>query len=500
MFFYLYLILLASAVYWGIARLASHLELRRLARTHGCKPVRRMPQKERIIGLGQFLDDVAAAREHRTLQTAQCRFQELGNTFSGVCMGAYFITTIDSDNVKALLSTRMEHFDSGKQALFGPFIGESMLTTDGAVWKHSRALVRPHLARDRVADLRNLEGHVQNFFSRLPRDGSTVDLQHLFAQLTFDNTMELLLDEKVCSLLSNPGSRLAAVVEAFDSVGSFVNKRAALGPLLRIYRDAEFEAMCKVLHDFVDEIVRKAFENKQHGKAFTDRKAQGFLPSILEDTQDLVKVRFEILGLLLAGRDTAADLLGNLFFVLARKPDVWDKLKQEVDEVLRGDKPSYDSLRELTYHRYVIEEALRLYPPAPALFRQANRPTVLPRGGGIDGRSPIAVPRGTIVSTSTFALQRRQDVYGADADEFRPERWQAMEKLGERPRWEFLPFSAGPRSCMGQAYGMVEMVYIVARMAQEFDNVQNKNDGPWVEKWSITLSSAEGTKVGLVPR
>ncbi|KAK3365841.1 cytochrome P450 [Lasiosphaeria ovina] len=499
MYFYLAL-LVGAAVCWAGFRLVELLKLRGFTRAHGCEPARSMPQSERIVGLGLFLDDVAAAREHRTLQTAQRRFRELGNTFSGVCMGQYFLTTVDSDNVRALLSTRMEDFDSGKKALFGPFIGDSMLTSDGAVWRHSRALVRPHLARDRVADLGKLEGHMQNFFSRLPLDGTTVDLHHLFAQLTFDNTMGLLLDENVCSLLSRPGSRLAQVVEAFERVGGFVNKRAALGPLLRIYRDTEFEAKCKVLHDFVDEIVRKAYNDRGSRQFGSEEKARGFLASILDDTDDLVKIRFEILGLLLAGRDTAADLMGNLFFVLARRPDVWDKLKKEVDDVLQGRKPTYDSLRELTYHRYVIEEALRLYPPAPVLFRAANRNTVLPRGGGADGRSPVVVPRGTIVSCSTFALQRRHDVYGSDADEFRPERWEAMEKLRTRPRWEFLPFSAGPRVCMGQTYAMAEMAYIVARMAQEFDAIQSRTGAPWVEKWSITLSSAAGTRVGLVPR
>ncbi|KAK0635775.1 cytochrome P450 [Bombardia bombarda] len=500
---------------------ARHLH-RRFALQHGCLPARRVPQPgllESTIGYRLFRSDVRAARKRQTLSTAQRRFRTHGHTFAGVCLGQYFITTIDGDNVKALLSTRMDDFDSGKIALFGPFIGQSMLTSDGAVWRHARGLVRPHLVRERVVGellAGGLEGHFGALMRRVLEDGKIlgggvveVDLKPLFGMLMFDNTMEMLLGVKISSLEDrDSGSRLAKFVHAFESVGGFVNKRAKLGPLLRFYQDTKFERQCKVLHDFVDGVVREAYEKKQReekkggedGSSSSSRN-RGFLASILEDTSDLVKIRFEVLGVLLAGRDTAADLMGSLFFVLARRPDVWGKLKEEVDRVLAGANPRHDSLKELTYHRYVIEEALRLYPPAPVLFRAANKTTLLPRGGGPDGRSPVLVPRGTVVSCSTFALQRRRDIYGDDADEFRPERWEAMERLRTRPHWEFLPFSAGPRVCMGQNYAMAETVYVLARMAQEFDAIE-PNGGPaeWVEDWNITVGSGAGAKVRLTRR
>lgn len=100
-----------------------------------------------------------------------------------------------------------------------------------------------------------------------------------------------------------------------------------------------------------------------------------------------------------------------------------------------------------------------------------------------------------MISCSTFSLHRRQDVYGFDAEEFRPERWDGLNA-----RWEFLPFSAGPKVCMGQTYAYAEMVYILSRIVQEFERVERRSDEPWMEKWSITLLNASGTKVGLVPK
>ncbi|KAL7781927.1 cytochrome P450 [Trichoderma afarasin] len=491
MYYYYYLLLLGLA-YWAVQRLIVSLEQRKFARKNGCQPCQRIPQKERLIGYGLYRQEVALAREGRSLQEAQNRFQLFGDTFSGVVMGQFFISTIDPENVKALLSSQFSDFDSGKKGLFGPFIGDSMLTTDGALWKHSRALVRPHLGKGQVEDLSKLEGHIQNLLTCLPKDGSTVDLQQLFFRLTFDNVVELLLDKQVSTLNCQPGSHLYKVVEAFENVGNLVNRRAALGPLLLFYRDTEMNATCKILHDFVDDIIEKAYLKRKTRK---DRKSpNSFLDSILDSTDDLVKIRFEVLGLLLAGRDTAASVMSNLFFVLARRPDIWQKLQTEI-EYLQERKPTYDDLRGLKYLRQVIDETMRLYPPVPGLFRAANRTTILPRGGGHDGRSPVLVPKGTVISCSTFSLQRREDVFGPDAQEFRPERWDSLN-----PHWEFLPFSAGPRVCMGQTYAYAEMIYILSRMLQEFQQVEKRSDEPWVEKWSIVLLNGSGTKVGLIPK
>lgn len=139
--------------------------------------------------------------------------------------------------------------------------------------------------------------------------------------------------------------------------------------------------------------------------------------------------------------------------------------------------------------------ALRLYPPVPVLFRAANQTTILPRGGGVDSQSPVLVPKGTVISCSTFSLQRRQDVYGLDAEEFRPERWEILNA-----HWNFLPFSAGPKVCLGQTYAYAQMAYIVSRIVQHFERIEERSSEPWVEKWSIILMNASGTKVGMIPR
>lgn len=98
----------------------------------------------------------------------------------------------------------------------------------------------------------------------------------------------------------------------------------------------------------------------------------------------------------------------------------------------------------------LIVLALRLYPVTPVNSRGAMKDTVLPLGGGEDGKSPVFVPKGGLVQWSVYALHRRKDFYGEDAEEFKPERWYTY-----RPGWEYLPFNGGPRICIGREYHLV---------------------------------------------
>lgn len=141
--YYYYCLLLLGLAYWVVKRSILSLEQRKFARKKGCQPCRRIPQRERLIGYDLYQQEVTLAREGQSLQAAQNRFRLFGDTFSGVVMGQFFITTVDPENVKALLSSQFSDFDSGKKSLFGPFIGDSMLTTDGTLWKHSRVRSSP---------------------------------------------------------------------------------------------------------------------------------------------------------------------------------------------------------------------------------------------------------------------------------------------------------------------------------------------------------------------
>lgn len=138
--------------------------------------------------------------------------------------------------------------------------------------------------------------------------------------------------------------------------------------------------------------------------------------------------------------------------------------------------------------------ALRLHPVVPRNERQAIQDTVLPTGGGADGSHPVFVSKGTLVSYNVYAMHRRADIYGADASEFRPERWEDSQL---RPGWAYLPFNGGPRICIGQRYALTEVGYLLVRMAQYFASLESCDPGPWEESLTLTVCSRNGTKVAL---
>lgn len=135
-----------------------------------------------------------------------------------------------------------------------------------------------------------------------------------------------------------------------------------MGKFLVFLRNSEFDKSCKIVHDFVDKIVYKALEKTQprdaekviEGKEDADRYV--FLTEMAKATRDPIQLRDELLNILLAGRDTTASLLSVTFHVLARRPDIFKKLKAEVDG-LDGVKPDYETLKSMKYLKYLLNES-----------------------------------------------------------------------------------------------------------------------------------------------
>ena len=150
----------------------------------------------------------------------------------------------------------------------------------------------------------------------------------------------------------------------------------------------------------------------------------------------------------------------------------------------------------MKYLRAIVNESQRLYPIVPANSREALVDTVLPRGGGDDESAPVLVPKGAYVAWHMYSMQRRGDLFGEDADKFRPERW--LEP-GFRPGWAYVPFSGGPRVCIGQNFALTEAMYVVVRLIQQFE-IERKDFEEWKEKLNITCTGLGGCKVGLTLR
>ncbi|OHW96082.1 n-alkane-inducible cytochrome p450 [Colletotrichum incanum] len=478
------------------------LARRRFARDHGCQPVARSFNKDPFLGLDTIPSSIRARRQHKLLERGSELYAVYGNTFTVKELHRNAILTVEPENIKTILSLRFSDYGIGHRLeAFGPLLGEGIFDADGDHWAASRSLIRPSFTRNQVADLTTLENLIQDLFALLPRDGKTVvDLQDLFFRYTIDSATEFLFGQSVGTLKkTRQGPDFA---EAFHYAQRAIIIRGMLGRLKVFYRDPKADECNRICREFAQPFVDEAFRvveaRKANGEGHhfeTDREKRIFSHELASRTSDRHSVLNELMNVLLAGRDTTASMLSNLFFMLAKNPAIWDKLRREVAH-LQGRAPTYEELRSLRYVECCMNESLRLHPVIPRNERMALRDTVLPLGGGEDGLSPVFVPKGTLVGYNLYVMHRRTDFYGPDAEKFRPERWED-DKL--RPRWGYLPFNGGPRICVGQRYALTEVGYVVVRMAQEFQMLESRDAGPWEESLTLTLSSRNGTKVCLTP-
>jgi cytochrome P450 len=447
-------------------------------------------------------DSFEALRNSRYLRLGKQRFDENGDTFAFRQLGKLGVLTNDPINVKAILSNQFQDFGVGKRRAeaFEPLIGHGIFTADGVSWERARKLVRPSFARGQLDDISTFEPHLQHFLANLPVGAEAVDLQPLFQSLTLDVSTDLLFGESTNVL----GSATAACAgrsfaTAFDNAQKTVVNAFALGKVGWLDPRSNFKEDQKTVENFMSGYVDKALNKERNDTLGKQDGKYSFVSEFAKLTDDRAMIRGGLLNLLLAGRDTTASLLSNLFFMLARRPNIYSKLAAEVRAtVTTADQaPNLEALKSMKYLRACINESLRLHPPIPRNSREALRDTTLPVGGGPDGTAPILVPKGTQVGYQVFSMHRRKDVYGEDADDFVPERW---TERNLRPGWAFLPFNGGPRICIGQQFALNLASYIVCRLVQQIARMESCVSGPWEEGLGITCSTKNGTLVRLHQR
>lgn len=344
---------------------------RRIIRENGCKPPAKYPHVDPIMGVDLFYTNVKALRANNFLALMRERFMTIGSTFQLNLMGINVIATVEPENLKTILSLKFKEFGLGerRRTALVPLLGHGIFTTDGGAWQHSRELLRPNFTRSQVGDLDTFERHIHHLIQAIPRDGSTVDLSELFFRLTIDSATEFLFGESTDSLA--PGTNKASAArfaDAFNYSQLAVGNRFRLGLLSNFIPDRKFTRDVKYVHEFVDSYVKKALEYRRtHDLEKADLKVDEryvFLYELAKQTDDPIQIRAELLNILLAGRDTTASLLSNVWHTLARRPDIWARLRVEIDEI-GGGRPSFARLKDMRYLRYVLNECMVSFDKPP---------------------------------------------------------------------------------------------------------------------------------------
>ena len=210
------------------------------------------------------------------------------------------------------------------------------------------------------------------------------------------------------------------------------------------------------LHAVVDEIVRRRRESPEQREDLLALMLDARDEATGEGMSDQ-QVRDEVLTLLLAGHETTANALSWTFYLLAQNPQIAASLRAEYENVLCGRPPSLGDLPQLPLTRMVIEESMRLYPPAWALGRHAL---------GEDVISGYAIPKKAYVLVIQYVTHRHPDIW-EQPDMFDPERFSA-ERAAGRPRFAYFPFGGGPRLCIGNQFALMEAQLILATILARY--------------------------------
>jgi cytochrome P450 len=361
--------------------------------------------------------------------------------------------------------------------------GQGLLTSEGKFWHQQRRLAAPAFAASRVNRYGDtMVQHTERMLQQW-QPGQVLNVHQEAMALTLQIAAKTLFDAET-------RQDVAEVSRAIDEVMEQISVRFRrpfwIPDALPLPGNLRYRRGVRRMDQLVARIIAER-QNKLDDRG--DLLSQLMLArNEAGQAMSARQIRDEVITMLLAGHETTALTLSWTWYLLGLHPAVDVQLAEEVHTVLRGRSPTVDDVPRLRFTEQVVSEALRLYPPAYAIGRQALADCEI---GGYH------VPAGTTVYVSPWVMHRDPRWFD-DPQAFRPERW-AGSLAKELPRFAYMPFGGGARICIGNRFAMMEAVLILATVARQF-RLERQSGRPVQPKPSITLRPSGGVWVRLVSR
>jgi cytochrome P450 len=351
-----------------------------------------------------------------------------------------------------------QRFCKGDMArVFGTIAGNGLAMSEGEFWKRQRRLIQPAFHRQRIAHMADTMVQVIQAYAvrweEAARSGE---------ELNIGQEMKSLTQQVIAKTMFGSTLDPAQVVEAGKAVNTVFAGlglhmlTAGLPSWLPLPGRKEFYRSLEFLDKLVYEVIAE-----RRAKGIDGDDLLGMLLAARDDSDGVgmtdKELRDEVMTIFIAGYETTANGLFWVWYVLARRPDLLERLQAEVDTVLAGRLPTFADSMQLVYTRMFISETLRLYSPSGFIPRTCASDSEI---GGYH------IPAGSLLFLSQYLVHRHPDFWERP-HEFIPERFDP-NKPNEATRHAYLPFGSGTRQCIGNQFAMMEASFIVAILLQRF--------------------------------
>ncbi|XP_044468992.1 cytokinin hydroxylase-like [Mangifera indica] len=402
----------------------------------------------------------------------------------------------ETELIKVLLSKDSTKFGKSwlQQQGSKHFIGRGLLMANGDDWYHQRHIVAPAFMGDR---LKSYAGHMvectkqmlQSLQNAVESGQTEFEIGEYMTKLTADIISRTEFD---CSY--EKGKQIFHLLTDLQRLCAQASRHLCL-PGSRFF-PSKYNREIKSLKMEVESLLMEIIQSRKDCVEIGRSSSYGndLLGMLLNETQkkrsgngfslNLQLIMDECKTFFFAGHETTALLLTWTVMLLASNPSWQEKIRAEVKQVCNGGTPSADHLSKLTLLNMVINESLRLYPPATVLPRMAFEDIKL---------GDLLIPKGLSIWIPVLAIHHSEQLWGKDANEFNPERFATRT-----PGRHFIPFSAGPRNCVGQSFAMMEAKLILAMLISKFSFSisDNYRHAPVIV---LTIKPKYGVQVYLKP-
>jgi cytochrome P450 len=364
-------------------------------------------------------------------------------------------------------------------------LGEGLVTSEGELWTRQRRIATPAFHRQRVAQL------------AVPIVESTLEYCPPTQTDVFADMMRLTLVIALQTLFGTDPHRDPKLIEELSKAVTIVLERTndlitnLLAPPLWVPLPSyiRFKRAMKLLDDFCYRMIDE--KRKTPGDDLLSMLVSARDESTGQGMNDK-QLRDEAVTILIAGHETTACVLSWTMWLLAKHPDIQDRLRAEVNQIqvekLGPPKLGFECLQQLVYTRQVIDESMRLYPPAWMIGRFAVNDDVV---------GPYRIRKGHFALISPYCSHRHPTIWN-DPLKFDPDRF-SSDRASSIPKYAFIPFGGGPRFCIGANLATMESTLMLATLVKRF-RVELIEGQPDPKPWAmITLRPRDGMMLKLTP-